>query len=349
MVEDEFTSIAATFTKHLHAEEYKKLKRLAAQKNVETVAALPRPIDSITALNKEAQLRKQAEKKREHMIKAAAKHPGQNEPPGSDDEEITMLFTDRHLAGLMQGRPGAIHPKRILHPENPKSHTRAAAGFTKQDSGSALRPKQRQRLPDLGDFMKSRRPEIQCREPSPMLDPIATTQGNRSAAEQIAEQIEDDDDEDLDAIVPLHKPSVKTQRPIIPSGTKSLSTPMGPPLRDKPANLYREPSSTSSQSQKSYPRPALRKESSGAGSPPKKAAFIDRATQSSSRRPSMCMVRPAQSLATEQSKGEFAFVDLPVARSKLLPTRKGIRHGLALKQASIKEGKSIKLEEVPYF
>jgi len=54
-------------------------------------------------------------------------------------------------------------------------------------------------------------------------------------------------------------------------------------------------------------------------------------------------------MATEQNNGEFAFMDLPIARSRLLPTRKGPRYGAGAKQATIKEEKVIKLEEVPYF
>jgi len=354
MVEDEFNSIASTFTRHLHAEEYKKLKKLAAQKSVKTVADLPRPTDSITTLSKEAQMRKQAEKKREQMKKAASKHPGHNEPAGSDEEETPMLFIDRHLAGLMQASPGARAPKRILHTDSTKSHTRAAAGFTKQDDGATLRPKERQRLPDLGDFMKSRRAEVKVREQSPTPLPKATKRREELPPKRkeipVTREDNDDDEDDLDAIVPLSKVSGRSLLQPKSSSLKSLSTIMAPPLRDKPANLHRESSSTSSQSQKTYPRPALRRESSSAGSPPKKTTFSEMSTQSSARHISRSTItRPAASLATEQNNGEFAFMDLPVARSRLLPTRRGPRYGPGAKQPGIKEEKVVKLEEVPYF
>lgn len=355
MVEDEFNSIASTFTRHLHAEEYKKLKKLAAQKSVKTVADLPRPTDTITTLSREAQIRKQAEKKREQMKKAAAKHPGHNVPAGSDEEETPMLFTDRHLAGLMQASPGARAPKRILHTDNTKSHTRAAAGFTKQDDGAPLRPKERQRLPDLGDFMKSRRAEVKVREQCPTPLPKPTIRRKELPAKRkevlvTQEENDDDDDDDLDAIVPLRKGLGKSQLHPKSLSTKTSSTVMGPPLRDKPANLHRESSSASSQSQKTYPRPALKRESSTAGSPPKKTTFSEVSTQSSARHGSKSTTtQPAASLVTEQNNGEFAFMDLPVARSRLLPTRKGLRYGLGAKQTGIKEEKVVKLEEVPYF
>jgi len=353
MVEDEFNSIATTFTKHLHAEEYKKLKKLAARKSVEAVATLSRPTDSITMLSKEAQMRKQAEKTREQTKKAAAKHPGHNEPAGSDEEETPMLFTDRHLAGLMQAPPAARAPKRILHTDNTKSHTRAAAGFTKQEDGSPVRTKERSRLPDLGDFMKSRRPEVKVREQSLTPGRKATIKREELPSKRKESQVTrvvDDDEDDLDAIVPLRTISAKSQLQSKRSSSKFSSTSMAPPLHDKPANLHRESSSTSSQSQKTYPRPALKREVSSAGSPPKKTTFSDVVIQPSARAPSISVrTRPATSLAAEQNNGEFAFMDLPIARSRLLPTRKGPRYGLGAKQTAVKQEQQIKLEEVPYF
>lgn len=348
MVEDELCSIASTFTRHLHAEEYKRLKKLAAQKSVSTVAALPRPTDSVTALSKEAQMRKRAEEKREHMKKVAANHPGRNETPGSDEEHSAMLFTDRHLAGLMQGSPGARRPKRILHITDNKSHTRAAAGYTKQEDGSPSRPKARQRLPDLGDFMMSRRKEANGREKSPSRPPKATIKQEKPSSKLTAvpskQYEEDEDDDDLDAIVPIRKSSASVKV----ATTKSSSSSMAPPTRDRPESLRGEMSSTSSQSKTTYPRPALKRESSSPGSPPKKTAFSDTSTQSSSRRSLVSSVRPSTSMAVEKKDGEFAFMDLGVSRSKLLPSRKGNRYGHDLKQTLIKEEKAIKLEEIPY-
>ena len=44
MVEDELLFIAGTFTKHLHAAEYQRLKTLASSRNAETIESISRPV-----------------------------------------------------------------------------------------------------------------------------------------------------------------------------------------------------------------------------------------------------------------------------------------------------------------
>lgn len=347
MVEDEFYSMASTFTKHLHATEYKQLKKLAAMKSVETITALPRPTGNITTMTKQAQ------KNREQIGKTATRSTAPKENSKSDEEESPMQFMDRHLAGLMQGSPSARAPKRILRVDKAKSHTRAAAGYLKQEDGSPARPKERQRLPDLGDFMMKKRSDVQSREQetSPRATSKTTIQRGRppqqakDVSSTIVQDDDDDDDDDLDAIVPFRKPSAKADPSTEVSSTRN-PTSKAPPVRDKAANLTRAISSSSSQSQKTYPRPALRREPSSAGSPSKKATFSNE-TQSSSRRPSVSTSQAV--LISEKSNGEFAYMDLPIARSRLVLARKGARHGVGSKQSIGKEKKTTKLEEVPSF
>ncbi|KAL2153004.1 hypothetical protein VTH82DRAFT_4159 [Thermothelomyces myriococcoides] len=44
MVEDEFLAVAGEFTRHLHAAEYQRLKRLAKSQNAETIQNISRPV-----------------------------------------------------------------------------------------------------------------------------------------------------------------------------------------------------------------------------------------------------------------------------------------------------------------
>jgi len=364
MVEDEFNSIASTFTKHLHREEYKKQQALAAQKSTKIISALPRPTDRVTSLSRQAQIRKEVEHNRVRMKKAAAKHSGQNVAPGSDDEEDDMLIGDRHLAGLMHSTSMARPVKRVLTDTSTKSNTRAAAGFAKQGTESPKRNRGEQRLPDLTNVPRPRLPELhrpKTAEERPQ-DKRKPDKPKRPVVVPI-----DDEDDDLDAPVrtrTLPTPASKAHSGPVPKPTFA-STSMPPPLLDKPVNLRRTSSSissTASTSQKTYPRPSLKKESSSIPeSPAKKLTFEDvspfrqKASQLQPRavpteRDSKSVRRSAEEVkeaaAPTITESQFAYEDVPQIRSRLLPSRRKMRQAGA---GQVKQEPAIKVEEVPMF
>lgn len=364
MVEDEFNSIASTFTKHLHREEYKKQQALAAQKSTKIIAALPRPTDRVTALSKQAEIKKQVEHTRVKMKKAAAKYPGQNITPGSDEEEDEMLIGDRHLAGLMHSTSTARPVKRVLTEISTKSNTRAAAGFAKQDTESPKRNRGEQRLPDLDQLTKSRLPELlppKAAEERPQ-EKRKPDKPKRPVIVPI-----DDEDDDLDAPVRTQTMPSAASRAHSNAVLKPIfaSTNMPPPLLDKPVNLRRTSSSissTASTSQKTYPRPSLKKESSSIPeSPAKKLTFEDvspfrqKVPQPQSQaalaaRTSQSVRRSAEktkeTTAPTTSESQFAYEDVPLIRSRLLPSRRKMRQDGA---SQAKKEPAIKVEEVPMF
>jgi len=364
MVEDEFNSIASTFTKHLHREEYKKQQALAAQKSTKIIAALPRPTDRVTALSKKAEITKQVEHNRVRMKKAATKLAGQNVAPGSDEEGDEMLIGDRHLAGLMHSTSTARPVKRVLTDTSTKSNTRAAAGFSKQDTESPKRNRGEQRLPDLDNLRKPKIPDILRPKPAGdwRQDKHKLDRPKRPVFVPI-----DDEDDDLDAPVRTRTLPVTASKAHSDLISKPIftNTSMPPPLLDKPVNLRRTSSSissTTSTSQKTYPRPSLKKETSSIGeSPVKKLTFEDvspfrqkipqlqsmaaplvRAPQSVGR----SAEKPKEPAANTRTESQFAYEDVPLIRSKLLPSRRKMRQGGA---AQVKQEPAIKVEEVPMF
>ena len=123
MVEDEFLSVAKTYTQHIHHAEYVRLKKLARSRGAGTLDAISRPTDGRTqqsnALKMELEAAEAGKK-----IKNGLKQFGDDE--SSDVEDAYMH--DPQLAGLMtidrQVR------KDLSDLSKAKSNTRAAAGFS---------------------------------------------------------------------------------------------------------------------------------------------------------------------------------------------------------------------------
>lgn len=121
MVEDEFQSIAQSYTAHLHHAEYKRLKREArtAPKN------LPEPT---SPMSNEAKRRLQGEvlhKKQNDALDALIG----KDPTEQDDDRVGDLFSGTSLAPLMaQSR----RPKRsLIGLEKISSTTRAGSGYSR--------------------------------------------------------------------------------------------------------------------------------------------------------------------------------------------------------------------------
>jgi hypothetical protein len=121
MVEDELNATAQSFTAHLHAAEYQKLKDAAKSQNAETIKSMSRPVmGRMTDLVKKKQDRADRLKRQKSAINGAV--------TGDDTDDDTHL-QGTSLFGLMQSPRKKVPRLDSINPMH--SLTRAAAGFGK--------------------------------------------------------------------------------------------------------------------------------------------------------------------------------------------------------------------------
>ncbi len=136
MVEDEFYSVAQSFTQHLHYAEYIRRKKEAKAKNADTIADIARPTDGGTPMSDEIKKKYAAEdlktRQKEGIDGALGKQAGDGrDEDAGDDFEAENSWAGTHLQDLM------LSPRRVrslVGLQKVKSSTRAAAGFS-QSSG----------------------------------------------------------------------------------------------------------------------------------------------------------------------------------------------------------------------
>ncbi|KAL4909327.1 hypothetical protein BDW74DRAFT_174529 [Aspergillus multicolor] len=134
MVEDEFYTVAQTFTRHLHYAEYVRRKKEAKLQNADTIADIARPTDGVTRMSAELTKRMAAEKLKTRqdnaLDEALGKQPARDEDAG-DDPEAEASWAGTHLQNLL------LSPRRmrsLAALRKVRSSTRAAAGSS-QSSG----------------------------------------------------------------------------------------------------------------------------------------------------------------------------------------------------------------------
>ncbi|TGO90599.1 hypothetical protein BPOR_0058g00180 [Botrytis porri] len=126
IVEDEFLTVAKSFTVHLHTAEYKRLGKMAKTRNAEAINSISRPV---VGRMPDATRRKAEEVARsKNQRKVLEKLVGKNEDGLSgDSDEETLPFVGTSLYGLMTS------PKKrgisLMNISSPTKTTRAAAGF----------------------------------------------------------------------------------------------------------------------------------------------------------------------------------------------------------------------------
>ena len=137
MVEDEFYTIAQSFTQHLHHAEYVRLKNIAKAKGTSNLSSESRPTDSITKMREDLKRKKQAEaqagKNKQALSKlggeAARKRVKLSAEEGADSEmEEDDLWAGTTLKGLMASPSTA--KTSLMGLQGHKSNTRAAAGYS---------------------------------------------------------------------------------------------------------------------------------------------------------------------------------------------------------------------------
>lgn len=100
MVEDEFLAMAGSFTKHLHAAEYQRLKDMASSRNADTIRTISRPVTGqMTDLVKK---RQEALKLAERQGKVLRKRKGREEEETEEEDGGEVPWVGTSLQGLME-------------------------------------------------------------------------------------------------------------------------------------------------------------------------------------------------------------------------------------------------------
>ncbi|TGO53920.1 hypothetical protein BCON_0115g00030 [Botryotinia convoluta] len=126
IVEDEFLTVAKSFTVHLHTAEYKRLGKIAKTRNADAINSISRPVVGRMpdATRRKAEEAARSKDQRTVLEKLVGKK--EDRLSGDSDEE-TLPFVGTSLYGLMTS------PKKrgisLMNISSPTKTTRAAAGF----------------------------------------------------------------------------------------------------------------------------------------------------------------------------------------------------------------------------
>lgn len=115
MVEDEFLTVAAGFTRHLHAAEYQRLKGLAKSENAETIQNISRPVtgEMTDLVRRRHDVLNTAVRQRNELEKVLGKRRERDRstPPRQPSSLQGLMDSPRKLAvpltGPVGGRPGS--------------------------------------------------------------------------------------------------------------------------------------------------------------------------------------------------------------------------------------------------
>lgn len=216
MVEDEFLSIAQTFTRSVHRAEYERLQSLAKAKNASRISEIQRPVPGVTRMSREMVLKAEIaakQKVKEGVLKGLP--PVGGEEDSSDEERVDRSVWGNSSLGMLM-----CSPKRRERDLNAKwkvlPGTRAAAGFVKAevDGGVARRR--------LFAEKQRRKEREECAVGKPALTTRETVVKQEAVVVSETDDDEDDDDDDLDAPVIREASRVPSQS--FSSTNKSFST-----------------------------------------------------------------------------------------------------------------------------
>jgi len=219
MVEDEFLSVARTFTAHLHHAEYVRLKSEAKNRNSSTIPSIARPVDSITTMRAETKKKKEAEAQEARTKAGLESIKGPKRPmtasDGSDfdeNEARDQPWEGTHLQRFMTTSPNKALTS-LTGLQGVMSHTRAAAGFERSEPKGATTKQ----------------------HPTPSRP---RGQGKATAAVAVDETSEDDDDLDAPSRAVSRKPALAS-RPLPPAKAPAASSPPRPKPKAKPPSPLR--------------------------------------------------------------------------------------------------------------
>lgn len=155
MVEDEFLATAQTFTRHLHHAEYRRLKRLAKDRNGADIPKVSRPTDGTTNMREELRKKKQAEEVGARTKKGVedALPPQRRRAVSDSDNEVDVVvakdnepWQGTHLQSFMTASP-QNSKRSLVGLQGVSSKTRAAAGFAKAQKQSPSTSQQKTIFP----------------------------------------------------------------------------------------------------------------------------------------------------------------------------------------------------------
>lgn len=134
MVEDEFLAMAGSFTKHLHAAEYQRLKDMASSRNADVIRTISRPVTGrMTDLVKKRQTALAlAASQRKGLKNTLGKRKGRELSDTDDDGDLPWAGTS--LQGLME----SPRKKAVMLPVASSATTASAFGLGSSRSGGRL-------------------------------------------------------------------------------------------------------------------------------------------------------------------------------------------------------------------
>jgi hypothetical protein len=131
MVEDEFMTIAKTFTVHLHAAEYKRQQKMVRSRNADTINSISRPVTGKMPDHTRRRVEGVARSKEqraaiERLVGKKKKHGGISD---DSDDDVGLPYIGTTLHGLMDSpRKKAAS---LAKAGSIVATTRAAAGFSR--------------------------------------------------------------------------------------------------------------------------------------------------------------------------------------------------------------------------
>jgi hypothetical protein len=187
MVEDEFLTVAQTFTVHLHAAEYKRQQKMVKSRNADTINSISRPVTGKMPEHTKRKLEAVARaKNQKSAVEEVAFRKAEDDDDSDDGGGLPYFGTTLH--GLMDSpRKKATS---LAKSGTIIATTRAAAGF--KQSAAQLKPGQKQESPQ---------------------SKVAIRAAKKTQPDDLGTESSEDDD-DLDAPIPAPKLSTHIRKPV---------------------------------------------------------------------------------------------------------------------------------------
>lgn len=197
MVEDEFLSVAQTFTVHLHAAEYKRQQKMVKSRNADTINSISRPVTGKMPEHTKRKLEAVARaKNQKSAVEDVTVKKAEVDDDSDDGGGLPYFGTTLH--GLMDSprkKAASLAKSGTII-----TTTRAAAGF--KQSAAQLKPDSKQESPQ---------PKVAIRLTKAILPNDSVTESS-------------EDDDDLDAPIPAPKLTTHVRKSGPPSEFYSQSS-----------------------------------------------------------------------------------------------------------------------------
>jgi hypothetical protein len=177
MVEDEFLSVAQTFTVHLHAAEYKRQQKMVKSRNADTINSISRPVTGMMPEQTKRKLEAVARAKTQRSaVEDVVVKKAEDDDDSDDGGGLPYFGTTLH--GLMDSprkKAASLAKSGTI-----VATTRAAAGF--KQSAAQLKPDRKQESPQSKVAIRA----MEANKPE----------------DSVTESSEDDDDLDAPILAP---------------------------------------------------------------------------------------------------------------------------------------------------